>query len=425
MNLLYANHVLPITSAPIERGAIALDLDRIVAVGKQSALAELFPDAVVEDFGNAAITPGLVNCHSHLEVTSMRGKLDDVEDDFSAWLLRLNEIRSSLSEAEIRAAAVAGAIEGARAGVTCFGDIGRHGVAGFEALKDTGLRGILYHETEFSPEDKTADEDFEKLIRKFENLRRTETALVKVGLSPHSPYTVGPRLLSLIAEYSISNGVPVSIHAGESQAEEELLNHGTGFFRGVYEKYDVAWASPMCSPIEYLERTGLLAARPLLAHCVCLSSDDIKKVAAGGASIAHCPKSNAKFGHGYAPFEAFLDSGIAVGLGSDSVASNNLCDIVEEARFAVLSARNRAGSRRFISAGEALETATLGGARAMGLDHLIGSLEAGKQADLAVFSLDHPAIEPLGDIESALIFSASGRDCIRTIVAGREINTQS
>lgn len=421
MKLLAAAYVLPITSPPIVNGAVAIDDNCIVAVGKREQINVQFSGVEVEDFGNAAIIPGLVNCHSHLEITSLRGQLDDVEHDFAAWLMHLTDIRSKLSDAEIVAAATTGAREGARAGVTCFGDIGRFGLAGFEALRATGLRGIVFQETEFSPEDGTADADFRALIEKFETLREKESAIVKVGLSPHSSYTVSPRLLGLIADYARANDVKISIHAAESAAENELLNEGTGFFRGVYDKFEVAWTSPRCSPIEYLDQVGILTARPLLAHCVCVSDDDLKRIAESSSAIAHCPKSNAKFGHGYAPFEAFLDAGIAMGLGSDSVASNNLCDLIEEARFAALSARNREGSARFIPAEEVLHAATLGGAKALGLDHQIGSLEPGKQADLAVFSLDHPAMEPLGEIHASLIFSSSGRDCIRTIVAGREV----
>jgi 5-methylthioadenosine/S-adenosylhomocysteine deaminase len=147
-----------------------------------------------------------------------------------------------------------------------------------------------------------------------------------------------------------------------------------------------------------------------LAHCVKVSDSDIAKIAANGASIAHCPKSNAKFGHGYAPFEKILDAGISVGLGSDSVASNNVCDLIEEARFAALAARNLSGSKRFISAKDVLEATTLGGARAMGLDHLIGTLERGKQADIAVVSLEHQAQQPVNDVEAALVFSSNARD---------------
>lgn len=421
MKILAANHVLPISSAPIAGGAVAIDRDRIIAVGDRAGMIGQFPHAEVRDFGKAAIIPGLVNCHSHLEITSMRGSLDDVEHDFAAWLLRLNGIREKMSDDEIEASAVAGALEGARAGVTCFGDIGRMGRAGLNALKQVGLRGIVFQETEFSPDNRTAADVLQALGAKFEELKTQETELVRVGLSPHSPYTVSSQLFEMIAQYSIINRIPLTIHAAESANEFELLTRGTGFFTEVYEKYGVEWHSPHCTPIEYLERLGVLSAQPLLAHCVKVSESDIAKIAASGAGIAHCPKSNAKFGHGTAPFESFLDAGIAVGLGSDSVASNNVCDLLEESRFAALAARNREGSQRFISAREMLETATLGGAKALCLDAQIGSLEPGKQADIAVISLEHPAQQPVGDIHAAIVFSSNARDVVKTIVAGKII----
>ena len=200
-----------------------------------------------------------------------------------------------------------------------------------------------------------------------------------------------------------------------------MLTAGTVFFEYFSTRAGVYWESPRCSPLEYLERLGVLSARPLLAHCVMVSDSDIKRIAGSGAKIAHCPKSNAKFGHGYAPFEKFVDAGIAVGLGSDSVASNNVCDLLEESRFAALGARNRPDRARFITAKESLEAATLGGARALGLDHLIGSLEVGKQADIAVVSLTHPAQQPVNDIYAALVFSSSGRDIVLTMVNGSRV----
>lgn len=421
MQIHAAEYVLPISSDPIRNGAVAIDGDRIVGVGTRGEVERRFPDAEVTDHGNAAILPGFVNCHSHLEITSMRGALDDVEDDFAAWLLKLNGLRAELSDEDIIAAAVAGAREGAQSGVTCFGDIGRMGHAGLHALKTVGLRGVVFQETEFSPDNRTADEDFLKLATKYEELKREETELVRVGLSPHSPYTVGSRMFELIAQYAILNRVPLTIHVAESADEHELLTQGTGFFSGIYEKFGVEWESPLCTPIEYLERLGVLSTQPLLAHCVKVSSSDIAKIAANGAKIAHCPKSNAKFGHGYAPFEQFMDAGIATGLGSDSVASNNVCDMLEESRFAALVARNREGSQRFISAKEMLETSTLGGARALGLEHLIGTLEPGKQADIAVVSLDHIAQQPVSDIHTALVFASNARDVAMTIVAGNVI----
>ena len=421
MQIHAAEYVLPITSGPIRIGAVAIDGQVIAAVGTRDELQLQFPNSPGTDHGEAAILPGFVNCHSNLEITSMRGALDEVEHDFRAWLVRLNGIRETLSDQDIRDAAIAGAVEGARGGVTCFGDIGRVGAAGFEALKAVGLRGVMYQETEFSPDNRTADEDFSKLAAKYEALRRDETDLVSVGISPHSPYTVGSKLFEMIAQYAILNRVPLTIHAAESASEAELLTHGTGFFIEVYEKYGVEWHSPLCTPVEYLERLGVLSARPLLAHCVYVSESDVAKIAASGAAIAHCPKSNAKFGHGYAPFEQFLDAAIAVGLGSDSVASNNVCDLLEESRFASFVARNRAGSTRFIEAEEMLESATLGGAKALGLDGQIGSLDPGKQADLAVISLANLAQQPVNDIHASLVFSSNARDIAMTMVAGNEI----
>ncbi len=421
MKILAAEYVLPIAGEPIRNGAVAVDGALIKAVGPREAVFAEFPDSETEDFGKAAILPGFVNCHSHLEITAMRGALDSVEHDFRSWLLKLNDLRAATSDPDIEEAAYQGALEGARAGVTTFGDIGRYGKAGFEALKRAGLRGILFQETEFSPDGRTADDDFLKLAEKYEELRKVETELVRVGLSPHSTYTVSSRLFELIAQYSIINRVPLTVHAAESANETELMTRGTGFFTEVYEKYDVEWHSPHCTTIEYLERLGVLSAQPLLAHCVKVSATDISRIESNGAKVAHCPKSNAKFGHGYAPFEALLDAGIVVGLGSDSVASNNVCDVLEEARFAALAARNRPESKRFISSREDLRAATLGGAEALGLDHLIGTLEAGKQADIAVVGLNELAQQPISDVETAIIFSSNGRDIVRTIVAGTDV----
>jgi len=173
--------------------------------------------------------------------------------------------------------------------------------------------------------------------------------------------------------------------------------------------------------MEFLESTGIFSSRPLLAHCVMATETDLELVKASGASIAHCPKSNAKFGHGYAPLEMMLEKEVTVGLGSDSVASNNACDILEEARFAALAARNRNGRSRFISSQQVLELATLGGAKGLLLDDKIGSLETGKQADLAVVALDHVGQMPVNDAAHALVFSSNSRDVVMTMVAGQEI----
>jgi 5-methylthioadenosine/S-adenosylhomocysteine deaminase len=420
--ILTADFVLPIASEPIGNGAVAIEGTSIAAVGTLDEVAGIYPHATVENFGRAAILPGLVNCHSHLEITAMRGFLDPFEHDFRSWLLTLNKVRQEkLDNADIAMAALAGALEGARAGVTCFGDIGRIGTAGIEALKTAGLRGIVFQETEFSPDNCTAEQDIQKLKDKYLMLRESGTALVEAGLSPHSPYTVSRKLFEQIGEFARSEDVKLSIHAAESAEEDDLLKRGRGFFIEVYKKFGLNWDCPGRSSVQFLSETGILNSRPLLVHCVVVSDADIELISSSGSTIAHCPKSNAKFGHGYAPLEKFLDAGVPTGLGSDSVASNNLCDIFEESRFAVLAARNRPGSARFIEPREILESATLGGARALRIDDKVGSLEAGKQADIAVVSMDHIRQQPVHEVHSALVFASGSRDVVMTMVAGSPV----
>jgi len=422
MKILSADYLLPISSEPIENGAIAIDETKIVAVGTTEKLAEKFPDARHENFSEAVIMPGFVNCHSHLEITAMRGFLDDVEADFYSWLIKLTKTRGEkLTEKDVETAALAGALEGARAGVTCFGDIGRFGKAGFEALKTIGLRGVLFQETEFSPKNEDAENDFAKLIDKILDLQERETELVKVGLSPHAPYTVSRKLFERITDYSIEKNIKITIHASESNEEKDFMETGAGFFAGIYEKLNLEWNAPHVSSVEYLADIGVLRAKPLLAHCVKVSDKDIELIAESGSRIAHCPKSNAKFGHGIAPLEKFLERKIRVGFGSDSVASNNVCDITEEARFATLFARNVENRKRFLTAKEIIEMTTLGGASALGLEREIGTLEAGKQADVIVISLGNIAQIPIHDVYSALLFTSNARDVKITMVAGEEI----
>lgn len=422
MKILSAEYVLPISAAPISKGAVVVENDKITAVGTRAELAEKFPRTETEDFGEAVIMPGFVNAHSHLEITAMRSFLDDVEHDFSAWLLKLTKVRAErLTDADIEASALWGALEGARAGVTCFADIGRYGKAGFEALKLSGLRGIVFQETEFSPQDETAAADFARLVEKFLELKSSETALVKAGISPHAPYTVSRKLFQNIAEYSLKENVKISVHAAESIEEKEFLEGGGGFFADVYQKYGYAWNAPQKSSIEYLRDIGVLETKPLLAHCVSVSDADIEIIRSSDARIAHCPKSNAKFGHGIAPLEKFLDKNIRVGFGSDSVASNNTCDLLEEARFAALLSRVRGDRKRLLTAREIIETATSGGAAALGSEAEIGTLETGKQADLIVISLKTAAQQPVHDVYSAVLFASTAREIVFTMVAGREI----
>lgn len=425
MTTLYtARWVLPISSSPIEDGAVAIDGSQIAAVGSRAALVKQFPEAHQRSFGEAAIVPGFINSHSHLELTAMRGFLDNEEGDFFAWLRKLTIARlERMTPDDLYVSAAWGACEALRAGITCVADASDAAAESMKALLDVGLRGTVFQES-FGPDPKLARENFAKLAAKVSLLRGMETALVHVGVSPHAPYTVCPEQLEMIADFATAEGLPVMMHAAESIAEEMLLREGRGSFAQGFAKREIEWSSPSSSTMQHLARHGILQTHPLLAHCINVDAADIEMMAEAGVRVAHCPKSNAKLGHRRAPFASFLASDIAVGFGSDSVASNNTCDLLEEARTALLMSRSGAdvsASQPMLDAKIGLHTATSGGARALGLENLVGELRGGFQADFAVVSLTGMHQLPSYDPVSTLVFASSGRDVVLTVVAGREL----
>jgi cytosine/adenosine deaminase-related metal-dependent hydrolase len=425
MPTLYcARWVLPISSSPITDGAIAVEGQRIISVGARTTLAQQFPGATVRDCGNSAIIPGLINTHSHLELTAMRGFLEDAENDFFAWLKKLTAARlERMTADDLYVSAAWGASEAVRAGVTCFADASSAASESMRALRDVGLRGIVFQES-FGPDPRLAKENFEKLTTTVARLREQETILLRCGVSPHAPYSVCAPQLEMIARFALDEDLPVMMHAAETEMETSFIRDGRGPFADGLRERGIEWKAPGVSPIQYLNDRGILQTRPLLAHCIHVNDIDIEVLKQTETIVAHCPKSNAKLGHGVAPLRKLLDRAVGVGLGSDSVASNNTCDLLEEARFALLIARSEIALSRspgLITADDVLQTATLGGARALGLEGQVGELRSGLQADFAVVSLDGQHQVPSYDPVATLIFSSSASDVRLTVVAGQEI----
>ncbi|HKO35667.1 MAG TPA: amidohydrolase family protein [Pyrinomonadaceae bacterium] len=440
MTAIYsARWVLPIASAPIEHGAVAVAGETIVGVGAREDLAARFPHAAATDFGASVLLPGLVNAHSHLELTVMRGFLESEETDFFAWLRKLTVARMSMTAGDLFVSAACGAIEAARSGITCVGDSSSAAALSMRALREIGVRGIVYQES-FGPDPQLAKENVAKLRNQLTEMRSLESVTLRAGVSPHAPYTVSAPQLELIARLALDENLPLMVHAAESEAERLFMFDGAGPFAEGLRARGIDWQGQKISTIEYLARHGVLETRPLLAHCISVNDADIETMRSAGAGVAHCPKSNAKLRHGRAPFARFLTANLNLGLGSDSVASNNNCDILEEARFATLLARVRRGSGPTVREGvsksdalanaratapvtaeQALFAATLGGARALGLDGQIGALAEGMQADLIAVALDGAHQQPPTNPVDALIFSSSGGDVRMTMVAGKEV----
>lgn len=411
MRRYHAAWVLPVTSPPVRHGTVAVSGGRIAYVGPRGGA----PPGEDVELGAAVLLPGLVNTHTHLELTAMRGFLEDL--DFRSWILRLTVARRDVLTREMLLdSARFGLAEGLAAGITTFADTGESGAA-FDAMLERGVRGIVYQEV-FGPAPVACEESLEELKRRVAALRRRESGLVRVGVSPHAPYTVSDRLFAATARYAIQAELPMAIHIAESEAEQLLVAYGHGEFADALVKRGIRVEPRAHSPIQLLRGLRVLDAQPLLIHCVRADAVDVHAIAASGSTVAHCPASNAKLGHGVAPVIEFLSAGIPVGLGSDSVASNNRMDILTEAWLATLEQRARSRRHDAVTAARALRMATIDGARALHLDDEIGSLEAGKAADLAAFPLD-PALGPVHDIESAVVFALRGTPASLVTVAGR------
>lgn len=409
-----ARWIVPIAAPPIADGVVAVDGDRIAYVGPAS-------DGPVGDennLGDVILLPGLVNAHCHLELTAMRGFLEDL--DFQRWILRLNSSRRAILDNDaLLDSARYGLEEGVLAGVTSYADTCASGVV-LRAMREAGVRGVMYQEV-FGPDPAQCDASIAELRTAVAGLRYLETPLVRVGVSPHAPYTVSDDLFRATGDLAREQRLPLAVHIAESELEHLLVVDAAGSFADGLRRRGITVESRAESSIQLLARLRLLDLSPLLIHCVRVDARDVAAIAGSTSSVAHCPASNAKLGHGIAPLDELLAAGIAVGLGSDSMASNNRMDILAEARMALLGQRSRIGSFESPSALDVLELATIGGAKAIGIDHLVGTLEEGKQADLAAFAIE--PLLPVQDPITAAIFSLTGARARFVMVAGRALVT--
>ncbi len=408
----HARWVLPIVGPPIANGAVVVDGPTICWVGPSNEAQA----ATHEQLGNAILLPGLVNAHTHLELTGLRGLLEGL--DFREWLRVLTTVRAKvLDERALADAARFGVSEALRAGITTLADCSASG-APLQSMIDAGVRGRVYLET-FGPDEKQLVDALVALQSGVERLRAFETALVRVGVSPHAPYTVHESLFAAVAEYARAEQLPVATHIAESTDEVRFVQHGDGLFADRLRARNIQVSGTGASPIALLARSGLLDAQPLCIHAIHASRDDLALIADRGATVVHCPISNAKLGQGIAPVRDMLNAGIAVGLGTDSVASNDRMDLIAEARQAVLLQSLAASAPDALSSEQVVRMATLGGARALGL-HALGALAVGNAADLCAFSCEAFEAAPVYDPYVLLVHVlGSGTNAELTMVNGR------
>ncbi|HEX6924866.1 MAG TPA: amidohydrolase family protein [Longimicrobiaceae bacterium] len=416
--LYRADWVLPVTAPPIRNGAVLVDdAGCIAAVGPQAAIEPPQGIEIIE-LGEAILLPGLINAHAHAELAMFRGALEDLP--FCDWIVRLvGAKRGTLQDEDYRWAARWTMVEALRVGITTIACT-ESSTAAVAALREAGMRGIVYQEV-FGPDPADAESAIRGLRERVEALRRDESAddLVRVGISPHAPYTVSDRLYRLGAELAIGEGFPMALHIAESAAERALVANGGGDFQPGLNARGIATPVRAGSPIELLDRLGVLRARPLLIHVVDVDDEDVRRIGASGSSVAHCPIANARLGHGIAPVTEMRAAGVPVALGTDSVGSNNRLDLLEEARVASILQRARLRTPAALGGEELLRMCTLEGARALGIEHRVGALQPGLEADLCAVSLRGVHARPVHDPLAALFHSTRGCDVILTVVRGR------
>jgi 5-methylthioadenosine/S-adenosylhomocysteine deaminase len=366
-----AGSVHPVTAPPIEDGAVLVDDHGTIASVGPNALVPTAPGTRALEFPHARLLPGLVNTHTHLELTHLAGK--DAEREFAGWIRTLRALKDATTSQEFLHSAEQGVRDAWAAGVTCVADTGSTG-ASLEALARLGGRGIYFQEV-FGPDPTKCAASMAELEQAVARLRRLASSHLRLGISPHAPYTVSEPLYRAVAELARRDGLPLALHLAESRDETALVRDGAGSFAEALRARGIPVKAHHCSPVQYLVQLGVLqrATGWLCIHCVQVDGPDIESLRDAGVAVAHCPRSNRAHGHGTAPLAAFRRAGLRVGLGTDSVVSVGDSSLWAEAAAAGLEGD------------DALRMLTLEGARALGLEHEIGSLEVGKQADLAVF----------------------------------------
>ena len=404
---LSARWVVPVEGTPVQRGALLTGTDgRIVAVGPEAAVPRP-ADVPTEDFGDAVLFPGLINTHTHLELTGLVG--EPPASEFAVWIRRLREAKAARPPEAFLAAARRGLTDCWAAGVTTVADTGDSGAV-VRALADAGGSGIAYEEV-FGPHPDQCGESLRGLQGRVEALGRFAAGRVRLGVSPHAPYTVSGPLYAATAGYARSAGLPLAVHLAESPAETALLAGGEGPFAEVWRTRGIPLpAPPGRTPVAWLDEHGVLGERTLCIHVVHASAADVRRLARAGAAVAHCPLSNRAHGHGAAPLAALLDASLRVGLGTDSTLSVGTLDLLAEAR----AARALAG----LDGARALSLCTLEGARALGLDGETGSLAAGKWGDCAVIRAPRGAAAAPPEVQ---VLASGPQDVLATFVGGRDV----
>ena len=380
----------------IEKTSLYLEKDRIVGIGEAP---EGFQEDKVIDGTDKLVIPGLINCHTHSYMSFMRNVADDLS--FMDWLFgTIDPIEQKMMDEDAYWGANLAIIEMMKSGTTCFNDMQMNIHQTTRAVKESGMRAVICRGLVGSGNDEAGQMRLRQAYA--EKDAASDCDRLTFLLGPHAPYTCDEEYLKIVAAEAKKNKMGIHVHLSESVSEIEQIQ----------EKYG-------CTPIELAERTGLFDVPAIAAHCVQVTEKDINILKAHQVSVVTNPASNMKLGNGFAPIAEMLEKGVNICLGTDGAASNNCLNMFHELSLLTLIHKGVGKTPQCVSAKEGFRIATINGAKALGLEKEVGSIEVGKKADLAILDLNVPSLTPRNNLIAGLSYSANGSEVDTVIINGQ------
>ncbi len=387
----------------IKKGSLLIQDDKIVEISDK--IGSMDAEEVINAEGKV-LTPGLVNTHTHLSMTLMRGLADDMSLD--TWLNNhIWPVEAKLEGEHCYAGALLACAEMIKSGTTCFNDMYFFMDHVAKAVDESGIRGMLSHGMIDLGDEAKRRVEFKETQRIIEKCHNTADGRIKVAFGPHAPYTCSEELLKEVREKADKMGLKIHIHVSETKFEVQKVIEAHG-----------------SRPFEYLDEIGFLGDDVIAAHAVWLSDKEIKIIKDNGVNLSHNPASNMKLASGISPVYKLIDEGINVSLGTDGAASNNNLDMIEEMKLAALLQKVNDMDSTELPAEKVFEMATIDGAGALGLQDEIGTIEVGKKADLVLLDIKAPHLTPFRHPISHIIYAANGGD-VNTVICNGEILMQN
>lgn len=380
----------------IKETSIYIEGDRIAAI---KDAPEGFKEDKVIDGRDKLVIPGLINCHTHSYMSFMRNVADDLS--FMDWLFgTIDPIEQQMTDEDTYWGACLAIIEMMKSGTTCFNDMQMNIHQTTRAVKESGMRAVICRGLVGSGNDEAGQMRLRQAYEERDAAKDCDRLSFRLG--PHAPYTCDDEFLKIVAEEAKKEHMGIHVHLSESVSEIEQIQ----------EKYG-------CTPIALAEKCGIFDVPAIAAHCVQVTDEDIDILYRKNVSVVTNPASNMKLGNGFAPIGKMLEKGVNVCLGTDGAASNNCLNMFHELSLLTLIHKGTGKTPQCVSAKEGFRIATINGAKALGLDKEIGSIEVGKKADMAILDLNVPSLTPRNNLLAGLSYSANGSEVDTVIINGQ------